>query len=259
MKKKWFIVFMMVGVLILLVNIAVAIWGCNTNPTKTDWLTLISGWISGIATLIVGIIAYLQSKNYSLHTIKFEIKNQINNEKQEILNIFNELTQFSKYIKLLNNVVIQKNTMKSELEYKLDLDVLREQILAITTRVQIFNYITDNMEPIVKQLEEILNETYDSYEQIKEHFNNDSKLSVIVNKITKKVMDWIKQLVKIRNNTLKELDDLLTNTENCKSIIEINSLSKNIKDKSENAKSNIKNLIDRMIDQRKEKSEKTNE
>ena len=51
-------------------NLAYGIWGCNDNDnSKSNYLTIISGWISGLATLSVGIIAYTQAQKYKKQEI----------------------------------------------------------------------------------------------------------------------------------------------------------------------------------------------
>ena len=61
--KCWWFWLLAIGVLLFLAgNILVLIYvNCYE---KNSWLTLISGWVSGVATLIVGLIAYNQSKQH---------------------------------------------------------------------------------------------------------------------------------------------------------------------------------------------------
>jgi glucan phosphoethanolaminetransferase (alkaline phosphatase superfamily) len=73
-NKKW--LWLLLGI-ILFGNISILIW-CNYN--KAEWLTLISGWISGIATLGIGVIAVLQNKKYS----------DANNETQKMVLLLQE-------------------------------------------------------------------------------------------------------------------------------------------------------------------------
>ena len=48
--------------LLLFGNIAVLLWG--KEDCKSHWLTLISGWVSFVATITIGIIAFKQTKDY---------------------------------------------------------------------------------------------------------------------------------------------------------------------------------------------------
>ena len=68
-KKWWF--WIIISSILCCVNIAYAIWGCKTT-NKSDILTAISGWISGVATLGVGLIAYRQNKVYKEENDKIE-------------------------------------------------------------------------------------------------------------------------------------------------------------------------------------------
>lgn len=54
--------YLIVAVVMLLSNVAYAIWG--SAPGKSDMLTLISGWVSGVATAFIGVIAFAQNKRY---------------------------------------------------------------------------------------------------------------------------------------------------------------------------------------------------
>lgn len=79
-KKWWF--WIIIG-LILCGNIAVLIWVQNTD-LKANLLTLISGWVSFIATLLIGVIAFRQSKDYKEENDR-AIEKQYSFEKFKIL------------------------------------------------------------------------------------------------------------------------------------------------------------------------------
>lgn len=64
MKKSMWVWLIIIGALLLCGNILVILF--VKKDCRSDWLTLISGWVSGVSTLIVGIIAYKQSKHYKI-------------------------------------------------------------------------------------------------------------------------------------------------------------------------------------------------
>lgn len=253
MKKRWFCSFILVGILLLLGNIAITIWANGNCPTKTDWLTLISGWISGIATLIVGIIAYLQNRSYTLNARKTEIKNNIKNEKIEILDICSKLTQFSRYMNLLGYKVENPPTQKSELNYKFGLDELREFLLENTTRFQLFDYIPNNIKNIVDKLLEKQMETYKEYMEVL-NCNDDNQLSTLIDTINKNTLSWIGSIVKIRNDIIKELDDTIEELGKIQSITKVEEFIKCNKEKIQNARKDTDNLIKQMIEKRQKEN-----
>lgn len=258
MQKKWFRIFTILGIIILLGNVAATIWGGNTSPSKTDWLTFISGWIGGISTLIIGIIAYSQNKNYTLISTKTEINNNIKNERKEVLEICNQLTQYSKYVNFISFKFDDINKQKSELSYKFHLDELREFIMINTTRFQLFDYIPINMESIVGKLLQKQMETYEEYVKLLDCNNNDN-LSVLIDVINNKTLSWINSVVEIRNNIIKELDDLSITLFTLNSVEKVNKFLNNLKEKTYVARTNSNSLIDKMIQERKYKKENTNE
>jgi len=67
------IIFSAILLIFFTVNLLSAIFGNDTSATtKSLVLTVISGWLSCIATLAVGIMAYLQSKKYKEESDQYE-------------------------------------------------------------------------------------------------------------------------------------------------------------------------------------------
>ncbi|MBO4572994.1 MAG: hypothetical protein J5762_04440 [Clostridia bacterium] len=65
--KCWFKTIIWIIILIAIIaliagNVLYAIYGCQEN--KSDLLTVISGWVSGIATIFLGIVALRQNEKY---------------------------------------------------------------------------------------------------------------------------------------------------------------------------------------------------
>ncbi len=64
-KKKATIVFWIILAIVILACIGNIMYAIFAKSSKTtNILTAISGWISGVATLVIGIIAYSQNKKY---------------------------------------------------------------------------------------------------------------------------------------------------------------------------------------------------
>lgn len=69
-KSHWKILMLVLFAIALLIgNICILVF--VDHNVRSDWLTLYSGWVSGIATAILGIIAVIQSKNYKNENDKF--------------------------------------------------------------------------------------------------------------------------------------------------------------------------------------------
>ena len=115
-KVWWY--YLIIGTL-LSGNIAVLILADET--VKTNWLTLISGWVSFIATITIGVIAYNQSKDYKQQNDLFlqEQKdimwkqNQIDfyvRERQEFLEVYRDLCNV--YSKIPKTTIASEETAK---------------------------------------------------------------------------------------------------------------------------------------------------
>ncbi len=101
-QKWWF--WVAISSILCCANLAYAIWGCKTD-NKSDILTAISGWISGVATLAVGIIAYKQSEKYKKEN-DYAIEEQYNFEAAKLL--IESRTYFISDIKDKLNLFVKK-------------------------------------------------------------------------------------------------------------------------------------------------------
>lgn len=127
--------FLIVAVSLLLFNVAYAIWG--SGPNKSNMLTLISGWVSGIATAFIGVIAFIQNKRYKVDSddsiekqYQFETAKLILNRRvsyiqeskeqiRQLTGVFNcrELLHKTQEIATLNNPTI-KTVQQNHIEFE---------------------------------------------------------------------------------------------------------------------------------------------
>lgn len=78
-KRQWKgIILVLFGIVLLVGNICVLIY-VTEDKGQSSWLTLISGWISGVATLIVGLIAFWQNNKFTFDTRKRDLILEITN------------------------------------------------------------------------------------------------------------------------------------------------------------------------------------
>lgn len=76
MSKKKVVIYGTIGIIIAIINIVFAIIFRGENGANI--FTAISGWISGVATIFLGIIAVLQTKKYKMETdCSIEFQNQL--------------------------------------------------------------------------------------------------------------------------------------------------------------------------------------
>lgn len=136
-RIKWGLV-IATSAIILLLNIFYAIWGCSDN--KTEVLTVISGWVSGIATFLIGVIAFSQNerykadsdesleKQYQFETAKLVLNSRVSyiqNVKDSLGMLIakcdcNELLHKVKEIESLRNpnvISYQQNHLEIEVDY----------------------------------------------------------------------------------------------------------------------------------------------
>ncbi len=79
------VILIAVGIFLLFGNISIVLWCLNDN--KIYWLTLISGWVSGIATVLVGLIALWQNKRYKEYSDRIYEAQQCPRMRVDIISI----------------------------------------------------------------------------------------------------------------------------------------------------------------------------
>ena len=127
--KKWW--YYLILLILLFGNIAILLWA--DEAVKSYWLTLISGWISFIATITIGIIAFKQSRDYKEQNDLFikEQKDMAWRESQ-----YNHLSSFISQLMSFQNKIDRFILIKSdELYGKTDNEVYIERFK--------FKYICD--------------------------------------------------------------------------------------------------------------------
>lgn len=236
MKIKFKII---IGIVIALCALALCIinvvYAVRYPDIRTNIFTTISGWLSIIATVVLGIIAIWQSKYYTLATTKSEYKKDVSNEEEKFLNLCNEFTNFTAYIHPLENLVNSKTNEDNILKYKWSIDGIYEQMLNNVRNIQLYHYIPNNMKNIVKLMINMTFSLHKDYQDAEKFKNDDIALKNHFEYFFKKVTQWISDFSKIRNDTIQEFRNTLKKIDNCNSIDNLQKLFGEINKKTEKA------------------------
>lgn len=97
-KSNWLTILLLsVAVAIFIGNICVLVYVDGNE--QSAWLTLYSGWVSGIATVILGVIAVIQNKNYKNENDSF-----LQRQKEEYATLITQQTNCT----IFNNIMNQR-------------------------------------------------------------------------------------------------------------------------------------------------------
>ncbi len=102
--KKFVIISTIISCVLLIINISLPLFWVNEPQTQII-ISVISGWVSGIATLFVGILALLQSKKYNDANEAF-VKKQYELEKSK--SIIHSRMMFVESLKKARDVFLEK-------------------------------------------------------------------------------------------------------------------------------------------------------
>lgn len=247
MKKKfykslwfWLIV---AGVLLLVANILVLV--LVKDIWQSAWLTLISGWVSGIATIILGLIAVAQNKKYTLLATKMEIKESVHEEQLKIAELSDYVVRYSVLKKPLNILVANNVSQKDLLSYNLEIDAIREQLLMVAHNIQLLKFVPNTMILLVEKTIELIKYTYEDFQTVKDHCNNDNLLSNDIKKISRYISSWAISYIELCQQAMKELLDLVQIVNDSNSVDKLKTILQNVEQKVLSAQKDIVKLLDR--------------
>ncbi len=251
MNKKTSIIFIIVGISLFLANVAFLIWWGEPTIDKASMLTFVSGWISGIATLVVGIIAFRQNKESILYSIKNDKLNDINIEKKEIICTYNNLAQCSRYIQSVKTLFENTNNNFNCLSNKLELNDFRDNLLDSVFKFRLYSYMPISMEKIVKKIIEIAYDAFEAYEKLQDEKLSAKKREELLNKVGENALVWTNSIIAIRRDTIKEIEDLKKEIYCCQNLLEIEKLVENSQQKTEQTNKTIQNYIKQIQEKNK--------
>ena len=240
-KSNWLtILLLFVAVAIFIGNICVLVY--VDGNTQSAWLTLISGWVSGVSTIILGVIAVVQNKKYTLAITKMDLKGIIYEEQLKINEISNIVVKFSNLKKPLNILVANNVTQKDLLSYDLELDTLREQLLMISRQIQLLKFVPKIMVMLANKIIDFIKFTFEDYKSAKNHCFNDNLLSKDIDKICKYISLWSKSYIELCQQAMKETADFAKKVNNANSIFIIKNLLLDFEQETLNAQKEITKL-----------------
>lgn len=205
---KW--LFWLIISLILCGNIAVLLL-VNCIDLRTDLLTLISGWISGIATFIIGIIAYKQSEKYQLENKRQNLLSDITNFASDLQFAYVNYINIDKIIDLCykqKNCFLASQEKKDKLKYELNNDsiFLLKQFRYFEAVLMKANYCADTIIVLHKAIK--LMEESDIFSAQKEENKNYINIEDYTSTKTNFVLNWMKEVDKLANQIILEYHEL---------------------------------------------------
>ncbi len=160
-KKCWkIIILILLAIIIFIANILILLF-VDKDEGQSAWLTLFSGWVSGIATIALGFIAIIQDRKYKEDADEIELqqfqrewrieqkevfKMQLNN----LSNIYNDIQnhQFSKIIdECIYRLKDNPNTIV-DIAYSHTIKNLYDRLMYVTVN---FPYYFDGTDELLKE------------------------------------------------------------------------------------------------------------
>ena len=203
---KWY--FWLMLVFVLCGNIAVLIF-INCPDLKSNILTVISGWISGVATFFIGVIAYKQSERYQLESKKHNLLTDITNFISDFQFAYVNYLNVDKIIDLCykqKNSVLASHDENIKLEYEINDNCifLLKQFRYFESILMKANYCADRIIALHKVIKEMEESDIFSTKEENKYVNIAENTSIK----TSYVLNWMKETDKMANQIILDYHEM---------------------------------------------------
>lgn len=253
MKISYRIIIGIFVFVLLLTNIIFAIIFMGSDGANI--FTAVSGWISGIATIILGLIAFWQNKQYKNQNdiyqeridkqnndilLMYKKQNVISKINAEQIRLSEELSKLCSpdlYVNLvINRVFANNDDIDNQGKYTTTILVLMQSWDAFLNNIFTYNYFPIASERLIEQVQTFktfistelagckLHDLSDNFELFREE----------AKQLTTKVMDLLREMLKVKMEVVAELQFLTSSFENSQTLSELtkweNRISKRTQD-----------------------------
>lgn len=224
--KKFFnfrVVWIILAICAFMFNLCLAI---IPDFNKSNLLTVISGWVGGISTIILGVITYRQNKVYTLFINK---RDTVNLLREEYVRFLSTISKFYDYNYLTGFLIklrlgpAEKNEIK-ELQLVGNCNSLTSVLVQVSNEVQTFNYMPKNKKNILVKVVNLIDYVNSNYYNLVACFNYDNKLHKKIMKILDDIEKWCDEFYIVKRQIKLEIDELIDRVNKCNNHIELEKL-----------------------------------
>lgn len=253
MKKSHRIITIIFVFVLMITNIIFAVIFKGNDGANI--FTAISGWISGIATIVLGLIAFWQNKQYKNQNDVYQEK--IDKQNNDILLVYKKQNVISKinaeqirlsddlsklcsadlYINLImNRVFANDDDVDNQGKYTTTIFVLMQSWESFLSNIFTYNYFPIASERLINQVQafKIFISTelagckfHDPSEEF-DMFRQDAK------QLTNKVMNMLDEMSKVKMEAVAEFQFLTSSFENSQTLSELTSWENKIAKRTQN-------------------------
>lgn len=210
LKKYWcFVLLVIMGLVGCIINITLSFIVKNNS----NIFTAVSGWVSGIATIILGIIAVWQNKQYKSQNDKTRLLNDLKRE----VDLIDEL--YFKYIQSCDSAILIFNAQRL---YRQDSDVYFDNIIKFQIELSkiiglIYNkintmgfYIKSDLNKLLQEYYDTVDEKINKWQKFKFIDSTDlNKISESFHKTSTEFINYNAEIGKFYNSSLRKTSDQL--------------------------------------------------
>lgn len=229
----------LVGILLLIANIMYAVIG---DFSKSDILTLISGWVSGIATIFLGVIAFKQNKDYAIITNKRDNIVVLREEYNRFLDCTKNCSNFNFITEFVLELRWEEYPKEAyrELYYLRKCNTLLNIVVHMSNELDTFVFIPSVKKEAIFKSVELIDYINDKYYKLINYANYDKKLNSAIMEIIDDMAKWSDGFFEIKKRAKSQIEALIKNINACNDISKIQEIFDNVSKENEKVNEEIK-------------------
>lgn len=237
--KKNYIIAIIIGAVLFATNIILAC--VFRGQDGANIFTAISGWVSFLATLFVGIIAYRQSRKQAFLLRKQNLINAIKMDQENLISSYSQLFIVGKHSELmLDYIMLNKDnyiqsafTIIKNFELISNLESFLDSIIA-------YQYFPIGIKKLYDSCKEMIKFTYEisRLHSLKEDLDEDEYNNRIL-KYTDEMLEIYAKIKKAKTKVIVEMQYLILITMKANTVLKLQKIENRIEELNKNFKNEI--------------------
>lgn len=218
MKKSY--LWLLFPIALMTVNIILA---CIYTNDGANIFTTISGWVSGIATFAIGIIAYLQSRQYAFMSKRNELIDKIVIERRDFISELSQIIRYNNIVNIINelsNSLELNKDLSQQYKYYFQLLELKDSLFGCIDALLTYSFIYGQLEELVKSLFDMISFVNNNF-GFRQQYSNRLSFSVDMATSLQASLDKIQSIRKLKHSCLNEMQSRINKIYEIKSISEL--------------------------------------
>lgn len=222
-EKVLWAVLAVIAVCSFIINIVLS---CVYSNSNANIFTAISGWVSGVATFFVGIIAYKQSKQYTYENKRREYLDRVEMERRDLVLEFFEVVRYNQYsdaLIVLCNSFRVNTKLTQHYDYNFKVSELRDKLISYRNVIQTYSFIPNSIISLYNKTTDMIKLVLNNFD-LQPVYADKMTFEIDIQIATKKFIAWGEEMHNLKKACINEMNIIIEEINRAKNISDLNKI-----------------------------------